>query len=394
MYYKKKEEIIMKKKNLIMAGILGCICATATVPYTYGVVRAEANLGEDITTSEVTTDDNIITFEPAYTVVDDDNLRLQIDSVQKVEDTEFLQYNINLNIENKNQEHDVDCTVSTDSCSVNGYMVTFGNDGTPTKAGKKNDSAKYTCTISKNNGQFSSDGSEHIKSLKDLLTFEATARVSLYDYTGDAYLIVDKYPINISLADAAVEGTSATAEEIPSFELIDGIKFGDTREQVNEKLKSAENCPKMDTVYTSADEYFMQGYSSETEFDLAFKINLEGYCSSVICVYEGDEGGLVDLHASVAGSDDESYSDVFAGLQAKITDKYGEPVADADIEHRSGIVGFAYDEFVDLQSHFDESVEVKNYSEWNLPEYNTKIEMFLAESGESEYVYIDYRYQE
>ena len=127
----------MKKKNLIMAGILGCICATATVPYTYGVVRAEANLGEDITTSEVTTDDNIITFEPAYTVVDDDNLRLQIDSVQKVEDTEFLQYNINLNIENKNQEHDVDCTVSTDSCSVNGYMVTFGNDGTPTKAGKK-----------------------------------------------------------------------------------------------------------------------------------------------------------------------------------------------------------------------------------------------------------------
>ena len=150
----------------------------------------------------------------------------------------------------------------------------------------------------------------------------------------------------------------------------------------------------MDTVYTSADEYFMQGYSSETEFDLAFKINLEGYCSSVICVYEGDEGGLVDLHASVAGSDDESYSDVFAGLQAKITDKYGEPVADADIEHRSGIVGFAYDEFVDLQNHFDESVEVKNYSEWNLPEYNTKIEMFLAESGESEYVYIDYRYQE
>ena len=39
-------------------------------------------------------------------------------------------------------------------------------------------------------------------------------------------------------------------------------------------------------------------------------------------------------------------------------------------------------------------LKVKNYSEWNLPEYNTKIEMFLAESGESEYVYIDYRYQE
>ena len=384
----------MKKKNLIMAGILGCICAMATVPYTYGVVRAEANLGEDITTSEVTTEDNIITFEPAYTVVDDDNLRLQIDSVQKVEDTEFLQYNINLNIENKNQEHDVDCTVSTDSCSVNGYMVTFGNDGTPTKAGKKNDSAKYTCTIFKNNGQFSSDGSEHIKSLKDLLTFEATAMVKVYDYTGSANVVIDRYSVNISLADNKTEEVLPNAEENLSLELIDGIKFGDTREQVNEKLKSAENCSKMDTVYTSADEYFIQGYSSETEFDLAFKINLEGYRSSVTCVYEGDEGGLVDLHASVAGSNDESYSDVFEGLRAKITDKYGEPVANADIEHRSGTVGFAYDEFVDLQNYFDKTVEVEKYSEWDLPEYNVKIELFQAKSGEQEYVYIDYRYQE
>ena len=71
----------MKKKNLIMAGILGCICVTATVPYTYGVVKAEANLGEDIMTSDSAKDDNVITFEPAYTVVDDDNLNLPIDSV-------------------------------------------------------------------------------------------------------------------------------------------------------------------------------------------------------------------------------------------------------------------------------------------------------------------------
>ena len=383
----------MKKKNLIMAGILGGICVTATVPYTYGVVRAEANLGEDITTSEVTTDDNIITFEPAYTVVDDDNLKLQIDSVQKIEDTEIIQYNINLNIENKNQEHDIDCTVYADDCSVDGYMVEFGNDGTQTKAGKKNDSAKYTCTIFKNNEQFSSGGSEHIKSLEDLLTFEATATVTLYDYTGSGNQLIDSYSVNISLADNKTE-EGLPNEETLSLELIDGIKFGDTREQVNEKLKSAENCPKMDTVYTSADEYFMQGYSSETELDLAFKINLEGYCSSVTCVYEGDEGGLVDLHASVAGSNDESYSDVFEGLRAKITDKYGEPVANADIEHRSGTVGFAYDEFVDLQNYFDKTVEVEKYSEWDLPEYNVKIELFQAKSGEQEYVYIDYRYQE
>ena len=86
-------------------------------------------------------------------------------------------------------------------------------------------------------------------------------------------------------------------------------------------------------------------------------------------------------------------SDVFAGLQTKITDKYGEPVANADIEHRSGTVGFAYDEFVNLQSYFDRTVEVENYSEWNLPEYNAKIELFQAKSGEHEYVFIDYRDQ-
>ncbi len=81
------------------------------------------------------------------------------------------------------------------------------------------------------------------------------------------------------------------------------------------------------------------------------------------------------------------------GLQTKITDKYGEPVANADIEHRSGTVGFAYDEFVNLQSYFDRTVEVENYSEWNLPEYNAKIELFQAKSGEHEYVFIDYRDQ-
>ena len=388
----------MEKKLLIMAGILGCICATPIPSYTYGDISVEAYSAEDTTENN----DNIITFDPAYTVVDDENLKLQITSVQKsilnegMKDFESTEYSINLNIENKNQEHDIDVYVSTESCYIDGYTVQFANSYSKTKAGKKNDTSKFTCSIDPNNEQLSSPGSEHIKSVEDLLTFDATATVSLFDYTGDAYLIVDKYPINISLADAAVEETSATAEEIPSFELIDGIEFGDTRDTVNEKLASAENCPNMHTTYTSSNDYFVQGYSSEyPDSELWFKINLEGYKASIFCIYKGDEGGLVDIYASIADPDENvSYSDVFDGLQAKIIEKYGEPVANADIEHRSEKVGFAYDEFVYLQNHFDKSVEVKNYSEWNLPEYNTKIEMFLAESGESEYVYIDYRYQE
>ena len=386
----------MAKKFLMMAGILGCLCGGAFQAVT---VTAEA---EDTVTDSSAEEDNIINFDPAYTVIDDENVKMQIESVQRESYNEgkgvngFITYSVNLNIENKNQEHDVDCSVPADSAYIDGYTVVFSNDTTKTKPGKKNDTARYICTIYPENSQVSAGGSEHITSLEDLLTFEASVRVTLSDNTGDAIQIVDSYIVDISLGNQIVENSEGAedAEEASSLELVDGIKFGDTREQVNEKLKTAENYPKMDTIYTSADEYFMPGYSSESpELELAFKINLEGYRSSITCVYEGDDGGLVDLHASVAGSDDESYSDVFAGLQAKITDKYGDPVADADIEHRSGIVGFAYDEFVDLQSHFDKTVEVENYSEWELPEYNAKIEMFQAKSGEREYVYIDYRDQ-
>ena len=392
----------MTKKFLMMAGILGCLCGGAFSAVT---VTAEA---EDTVTDSSAEGDNIINFDPAYTVIDDENVKMQIESVQResynegMGVNEFITYSVNLNIENKNQEHDVDCSVSVDGAYIDGYTVVFGNDTMKTKAGKKNDAARYTCTIYPENPQASSGGSEHITSLEDLLTFEASVNVTLSDNTGDAILIADRYVVDISLEDQIAENTenaesaekTEDVEETSSLELVDDIKFGDTREQVNEKLKTAENCPKMRTTYTSADEYFMQGYSSESpESELSFKIDLEGYRSSITCVYEGDEGELVDLHASVAGSDDESYSDVFAGLQTKITDKYGEPVANADIEHRSGTVGFAYDEFVNLQSYFDRTVEVENYSEWNLPEYNAKIELFQAKSGEHEYVFIDYRDQ-
>lgn len=386
----------MTKKFLMMAGILGCLCGGA---FNAVIVTAET---EDTITDSSTEGDNIIIFDPAYTVIDDENVKMQIESVQRESYNEgkgvngFITYSVNLNIENKNQEHDVDCSVPIDSAYIGGYTVVFGNDTMKTKAGKKNDAARYTCTIYPENPQVSSGGSEHITSLEDLLTFEASVNVTLSDNTGDSILIVDRYVVDISLGDQIAENKENTedVEETSSLELVDDIKFGDTREQVNEKLKTAENCPKMRTTYTSADEYFAQGYSSESpESELAFKINLEGYRSSITCVYEGDEGGLVDLHASVAGADDESYSDVFAGLQAKITDKYGKPVANADIEHRSGTVGFAYDEFVNLQSCFDRTVEVENYSEWDLPEYNAKIELFQAKSGKYEYVFIDYRKQ-
>ena len=133
--------------------------------------------------------------------------------VYKRQELEFTEYSVNLNIENKNKEHDMDCTVATTDCYVDGYTVTFSNSNTKTKSGKKNDTAAYTCGIYTKNEQASAQGSEHIKTLEDLLTFEASVSVSLYDDTGKTHNIVDRYPVDISLAEAAnddnKEGTDA-----------------------------------------------------------------------------------------------------------------------------------------------------------------------------------------
>lgn len=350
-------------------------------------------------TVEKEADDNLITFDPAYTVIDDENVKMQIVSLQKEESNieesyGFIEYSINLYIENKNTEHDIDCTISTTDGYVDGYAVEFRNGDTKTKAGKKNDTAAYSSIIYPNQEQSSSNGSDHIKSLEDLLKFEATVNVTLYDDTGTAMVVVDRYPVDISLSDS--NQTTDDDQTSASLELIDGIAFGDTSDQVNEKIKSAENWPEMTTMDTSEKDYFMPGYSCESpDLKWAFKLNIEGYRASVTGVYKGDDGGLVDLYASVADADDSvSKSDVYDGLQEKITDKYGESVANADIEHRKEKTGFAYDAFVDLQAKSNQSVDVEKYSEWDLPEYNAKIEMFLAKVEDREYVFIDYRCQE
>ena len=127
----------MTKKFLMMAGILGCLCGGAFSAVT---VTAEA---EDTVTDSSAEGDNIINFDPAYTVIDDENVKMQIESVQResynegMGVNEFITYSVNLNIENKNQEHDVDCSVSVDGAYIDGYTVVFGNDTMKTKAGKK-----------------------------------------------------------------------------------------------------------------------------------------------------------------------------------------------------------------------------------------------------------------
>ena len=202
-----------RKASIILAGSLSCLCIC-----TSNVVIAKTNPTETAVTDDSTKGDNIIKFDPAYTVIDDDNVKMQVESIQKEisnegTELEFTEYSVNLNIENKNKEHDMDCTVATTDCYVDGYTVTFSYSNTKTKSGKKNDTAAYTCGIYTKNEQASAQGSEHIKTLEDLLTFEASVSVSLYDDTGKTHNIVDRYPVDISLAEAAnddnKEGTDA-----------------------------------------------------------------------------------------------------------------------------------------------------------------------------------------
>ena len=204
----------MKKKEfLVLVGILGCLWGGVSNTL---IIAADS---EDTVTSNSEKDDNIIDFDSACTVIDDENLKMQVESVQKEifnegkGQLEYITYSINLNIENKNKDHDIDCSVSTESCYIDGYTVVFANDNTKTKAGKKNDTAKYTCTVYPNNEQSSSQGSEHIKSVEDLLTFEAAVNVMLYDNTGDAQMIVDRYVADISLDEAVTADSSAQQEK-------------------------------------------------------------------------------------------------------------------------------------------------------------------------------------
>ncbi|MDD6084521.1 MAG: hypothetical protein PUB76_00890 [Oscillospiraceae bacterium] len=387
----------IKKGCLILAGCL-CICMSCN-PNVHDVKAESAeNTGENASSTD--TDNQLLTFDSPYTVIDDENVKMQIISIQKETFNkgegvlEYITYSVNLYIENKNAEYNLDCSVSSTASYIDGYTVCFGNGDTKTKPGKKNDIAQYSCTIYPENEQVSSNGWEHITSLEDLLTFEATVDVTLYEDNGTTYLTVERYPVEISLKDYNQIGDDN--QTAASLELIDGIEFGDTRDQVNEKIKSTENWPKMTTMFTASNDYFMQGYSCESpDLKWAFKLNIEGYRASITSVYKGDDGGLVDFYASVAASDDSvSKSDVFNGLQTKIINKYGDPVANADIENRKEKVGFAYDAFVNLQAQTNRSVDVEKYSEWDLPEYNAKIEMFLSKVDDREYVFIDYRYQE
>ena len=199
-------------KNRIITMIICCICICGIVACgssTDAGRTEQQKTNEIVQTQEnenVATDENIIVFDSPYTVIDDENVMVQIESVEKIvnnegADYEFINYNVNLIIHNRNEVYDINCSVANGASYIGGYTVDFVNGDTKTKAGKNNDAAYYGCTIHTNQPEVSNRGWEHIESLEDLLTFEATVSVSLYKDTGKVHKIYDRYNVDISLPD-------------------------------------------------------------------------------------------------------------------------------------------------------------------------------------------------
>lgn len=199
-------------KNRIITMIICCICICGIVACgssTDASSTEQQKTNEIVQTQEsenVATDENIIVFDSPYTVIDDENVMVQIESVEKIvnnegADYEFINYNVNLIIHNRNEVYDINCSVANGASYIGGYTVDFANGDTKTKAGKNNDAAYYSCTIHTNQPEVSNKGWEHIESLEDLLTFEATVNVSLYEDTGKEHKIYDRYNVDISLPD-------------------------------------------------------------------------------------------------------------------------------------------------------------------------------------------------
>ena len=87
-----------RKASIILAGSLSCLCIC-----TSNVVIAKTNPTETAVTDDSTKGDNIIKFDPAYTVIDDDNVKMQVESNSKKKslnegtELEFTEYSVNLN---------------------------------------------------------------------------------------------------------------------------------------------------------------------------------------------------------------------------------------------------------------------------------------------------------
>lgn len=181
----------------------------------------------------------VINIEPAYVVVDDENVKMEITSVSKeiLNGGSETDYKVNFTVTNKSEDYDANISVSVGACSVGQYTVQFGNMNTDTKAGKINDTACYMASTAY------SEGIEHIETLEDLLQFEAQAKVTMSSYDGESSTTADSYAVDISLADYEADLAAAGDEASSDAEPAGDSASADTETAANGDAGAGEEAP-------------------------------------------------------------------------------------------------------------------------------------------------------
>ena len=156
--------------------------------------------------------EKLIRFEPEYVVVDDDNVKIEITSLtmeivnEGNENYEYREYKVNYTVTNKNKEQDLNVFIPNAGASIGAYTVQFSQNVIETKGGKINDTCYFNC-IDNPNG-WSSEGVDHVQSVRDLLDFEAEITVGKMKDN----IMQESYSVEASFAGAEVKDMIAEAE--------------------------------------------------------------------------------------------------------------------------------------------------------------------------------------
>ena len=155
-------------------------------------------------------DDNkeVIEFSPAYVAIDDTNLKLEVTSISREltnlsRETNVYVYRVNCILTNKNEKYGATIGIPVGDGYVGQYAVTFSSPAGGVQHGKIDDSYSFSFYGSDDpSSKWNDSGAEHVSSLNDLLNFNATLRVQIYEDKDNSRLIHDTYRVEVSLEDA------------------------------------------------------------------------------------------------------------------------------------------------------------------------------------------------
>lgn len=188
----------MKKTISLLLALVMCLSLVACGSSPSG----SAPKSEPMASSD--NNENEIMIEPAFVVVDDENLKLEVTSVScetynKNTDMEWTGYYVNCRVTNKTSDYDINLGAAVGDAGVGPYTVAFGNQNNNTRPGKINDTFCFSASKNITGSSPETEGVEHITSLEDLLQFYARVEVRRYDSDGNYDW--NPYYVEFSLSD-------------------------------------------------------------------------------------------------------------------------------------------------------------------------------------------------